>query len=65
MEVDDGPLLLMVRLSSPSNPRGEPLRAITPSQITGGSNLAPITLQLSADEVQKALAALQADPAKK
>ncbi len=58
--VGDGAFGIGVYLTSKDGKRRQSLRSVSPREIQGGDNLAPIAVQLSAEEVAAAVAKLQA-----
>ncbi len=55
LTVGDGTVRLGAYLTRKGNNRGESLRSVTPKEIQGGENLAPIDVQLSAEEITAAI----------
>ncbi|MCA8963816.1 MAG: hypothetical protein KDC48_02970, partial [Planctomycetes bacterium] len=62
LSVGDGTFRLGAYLQRKGNDRGESLRSVSPREIQGGANLAPIAVQLSAEEIKAAIAKLGVTP---
>ena len=61
LTVGDGTFRLGAYLKAKGQDRGESLRSVTPKEIQGGENLAPIDVQLSAEEITAAIEKLKAE----
>jgi hypothetical protein len=65
VQIGDGSYSISAYLRSKEGGRTQALKSLTPKEIQGGPNLAPITVQWSEDELRAALEELQKAPEKK